>query len=627
MAPSITGSAPSSHEHGDPEKHPAATVDNEAHEFSDDSSSEHKQEGVKQAEAITAVFSKRMLIFMFILLYVVSFVDALAQSVGDSLAPYVTSSFGRHGLLTTASLIARIIGGVITLSISKIIDIWGRCEGFIFMVIVTVIGQVLKGVSTNVETYAAGYTLYWVGHIGMNYVITIMLADMTSLKNRLIIFGIQSTPHIATVFAGSRIAELFYTHAHLRWAFGAFAIILVAFSAPVCAVFIWSDRKARKQGLIQPRNSGRTAWESIKYYVVEFDAVGMFLTVFGFVLLLLPFSLSGYAPHGWKTGYIIAMIVLGVVLLTVFVLWEKYWAPVQFFPFKYLKDRTIMGACGLYGIMFLSILFHDVNLDISTNICLYIQDAYYGSYLQVVHGLSITTSNYVLNGLSLASYFIGPFVGILISKTGAVKWVAVGGIPFVVLGTVLLVEFRKPSTHVGLLVLFQILNGIGDGIWSPVGRLAVMASVPHQQVAVGLALFGLFGSIGSAVGNAIAGAIWNNVLPQKLEEFLPADLKVSILESSFLHSKIPHKIQSITDSGRQNQTSEIFGSIVVQQSFPFGTPERDAIVAAYGDVQRKLVIAGSAFLPLAILLIFIWKNINVKTLEATRGTQVKGTIF
>lgn len=66
---------------------------------------------------------------------------------------------------------------------------------------------------------------------------------------------------------------------------------------------------------------------------------------------------------------------------------------------------------------------------------------------------------------------------------------------------------------------------------------------------------------------------------------------------------------------------------MIQQSFPFGTPERDAIVAAYGDVQRKLVIAGSAFLPLAIVFIFIWKNINVRKLEATHGTQTKGTIF
>ncbi|KAI0478338.1 MFS general substrate transporter [Xylaria cf. heliscus] len=588
MTLTITRSTPSSREGNDPEKQrPAVAVDNEVHhELSDDASSQHKQEGVKQVEAITTVFSFKLLIIMFILLYLVSFVDALTQSVGDSLAPYLTSSFGRHGLLTTASLIARIIGGVISLTIAKVIDIWGRCEGFILMVLITVVGQILKAVSHDIETYATGYTLYWVGHIGMNYVITIMLADMTTLKNRLIMFGLHNTPGIATVFAGSKIADLFYHQAHLRWAYGAFAILLVAFAIPVCVVFIWSQRKATRQGLIQKQKNNRTAWQSVKYYFIEFDVVGMSLASFGFVLLLLPFSLTRYAPHGWKTGYIIAMFILGGLLLATFVLWEKYFAPVQFFPFKYLKDRTILGACGLYGIMFLSI---------------FCWDAYYGSYLQVVHGLSITTSNYVLNGLSLASNFIGPFVGLIVSRTGAVKWTAIAGIPFVVLGTVLLVEFRKPSTHVGLLVLFQILNGLGDGIWTPVGKLAVMASVPHQQVAVGVALYGLFGSIGSAIGNAVAGAIWNNVLPQKLEEFLPEDAK--------------------------NRTAEIFGSIVIQQSFPFGTPERDAIVAAYGDVQRKLVIAGSAFLPLAIIFIFIWKNINVKKLEARNGTQAKGTIF
>ncbi|KAI0184895.1 siderochrome-iron transporter MirB [Xylaria flabelliformis] len=587
MALSITRSTPSSQEGHDPEKqHTTVAVNNEAPDLSDDASSQHKQEGVKQVEAITTIFSKKLLITMFILLYLISFVDALTQSVGDSLAPYLTSSFGRHGLLTTASLVARIIGGVVALTIAKIIDIWGRCEGFILMVVITVIGQILKAVSHDIETYATGYTLYWVGHIGMNYVITIMLADMTTLKNRLIMFGLQNTPGIATVFAGSRIADLFYHQAHLRWAYGAFAILLVAFAIPVCVVFIWCQRKAFKQGLIQKQKSNRTVWQSVKHYFVEFDVVGMSLTSFGFVLLLLPFSLTGYAPHGWRTGYIIAMFILGGVLLATFVVWEKYFAPVQFFPFKHLKDRTILGACGVYGIMFLSI---------------FCWDAYYGSYLQVVHGLSITTSNYVLNGLSLASNFIGPFVGLLVSRTGSVKWTAIAGIPFVVLGTVLLVEFRKPSTHVGLLVLFQILNGIGDGIWTPVGQLAVMASVPHQQIAVGVALYGLFGSIGSAIGNAVAGAIWNNVLPQKLEEFLPGDVK--------------------------NRTAEIFGSIEVQQSFPFGTPERDAIVAAYGDVQRKLVIAGSAFLPLAVIFIFVWKNINVRKLEATHGTQTKGTIF
>lgn len=81
----------------------------------------------------------------------------------------------------------------------------------------------------------------------------------------------------------------------------------------------------------------------------------MFLTIFGWSLLLLPFSLVSRSPNGWKTGYIIAMIILGVVLLAAFAIWERYFAPVAYFPFKFLKDRTVLGACMLYGIMFLSI--------------------------------------------------------------------------------------------------------------------------------------------------------------------------------------------------------------------------------------------------------------------------------
>lgn len=67
MTHSIHGSPPSSHGE-DPEKHAAAVGDNEAHEINDDSdSTQHKQEGVKQVEAITTVFSKKLLIVMFIL--------------------------------------------------------------------------------------------------------------------------------------------------------------------------------------------------------------------------------------------------------------------------------------------------------------------------------------------------------------------------------------------------------------------------------------------------------------------------------------------------------------------------------------------------------------------------------
>lgn len=82
----------------------------------------------------------------------------------------------------------------------------------------------------------------------------------------------------------------------------------------------------------------------------------MVLTTAGWSLLLLPFNLVNTAPQGWKTGYIIAMIVLGVASLAAFVVWEKWFSPVPYFPFKFLRDRTVLGACLLYGLMFTSIL-------------------------------------------------------------------------------------------------------------------------------------------------------------------------------------------------------------------------------------------------------------------------------
>lgn len=146
------------------------------------------------------------------------------------------------------------------------------------MVALVVLGLILKAVSQNVETYAAAHTIYWAGHIGMGYIISIMLADMTTLRNRLILYGINSTPTIATVFAGSKIADLFYTYSTFRWAFGAFIIIFVAFAIPVALMFIWSKRKALRQGVMVPRVSNRTPWQSVKYYVVEFDGKSPYLS-------------------------------------------------------------------------------------------------------------------------------------------------------------------------------------------------------------------------------------------------------------------------------------------------------------------------------------------------------------
>lgn len=200
-----------------------------------------------------------------------SFIDQLQQSVQGNLQNFITSSFGQHGLLAATDIVAAILGGVCTLTIAKVIDIWGRCEGFVVMIVLMVVGMITKGVSQDVPTYAAGHTLYWIGHLGLGYIITIILADLTTLRNRLVLFGIQQTPIIATTFAGPKIADLFYTNVNFRWAFYAFSIILVFFAIPVAIVFVVSKRKAVRLGVFPVRPKDRTPLQSLKHYAIEFD--------------------------------------------------------------------------------------------------------------------------------------------------------------------------------------------------------------------------------------------------------------------------------------------------------------------------------------------------------------------
>ncbi|KAF7590827.1 hypothetical protein BBP40_002350 [Aspergillus hancockii] len=497
------------------------------------------QGGVERVRAITLVWSKQTMWLMFILLYLVSFVDLMLVSVQTALNPYITSSFGKHGLLTVVNVISTILGGSSKLTLAKIVDIWGRVEGYLCMLVVTIIGLTMKATCKNIETYVAAHTLYWVGHIGMLYVVDIMLADMTTLKNRMIMFGINGTPAIATTFVGPKVADLFYKNLNFRWAFGAFAIMSAGVSIPVIGVMLYMQRKAHKIGALEKKASGRTWWQSIVHYLIEFDVVGIILITAVFSLILLPFSIASHAPKGWASGYIIAMEVLGVLCMPVFYAWERYFSPVQFLPWKYLKEPTIIGSCLLYCVMFMS--------------C-FAWNSYFSSYLQVVHRLDITSANYVLNSFSLTSYIFSPIFGLLIRYTGEFKWTAFTGIPILLLGTALLIPFRQPNTHVGIITMTQILVGLGTCIFSVCGQLAIMAPVTHQEIAVVLAIWGLFGSIGAAVGSAIAGAIWNNIFPGEL------------------YRRLPEASKSIS--------ATIFGDMVKQMSYADGSPEREAIVGA-----------------------------------------------
>jgi MFS family permease len=233
-------------------------------------------------------------------------------------------------------------------------------------------------------------------------------------------FAFISSPYIATTWVGGPLATAFLNGPGWRWGFGTFAIVEPLMAMPLFVLFVLNYRKAKQAGLITPRNSGRTLWQSIKYYTIEFDLAGLLLIVSGLALFLLPFSLYSYQSEGWQSPMIICMIVFGGLLLIGFVLYERFVAPKTFIPIGLLTDRTVLGAFILSAIIFVQ---------------WYIWNNFFFSFLQVVNNLTITEASYIGNIYSIGSCFWALVVGAAIRGTGRFKWVALYfGLPITVMG-------------------------------------------------------------------------------------------------------------------------------------------------------------------------------------------------
>ncbi|KAJ8121320.1 hypothetical protein ONZ43_g2197 [Nemania bipapillata] len=568
---------PESKEAGSATERPAS-----ADQDDDDSINKDAQAGVQNIEAITKVWSTRDLYLAYVLIWIVYFVDSIQQGMGTLLTPYVTSAFQEHSLTATTNVAANIIGGVSKLALAKILDVWGRPQGYLLTVCFMVLGLVLMAACNNVQTYAAAQIFYWVGYNGVSYATTVFIADTSALKNRGLVLAYVSSPYIATVWITGPLAQSVLTTVGWRWGFGIFAIVTPVVCLPLYFLFAYNQRKAEKQGILVRQKSGRTVFQSIKHYFWEFDIICLILLSAGFTLFLLPFSIYSYQKYGWRDPLTISFIVVGIVLLGLAVAWEKYFSPVQYMPWELLKDRTVLGACVLAAVLFIEY---------------YIWTAYFTSFLQVVLRTTIWQTGYIGSIYSLGSCLFSIPVGLAIRRTGRFKWVALYfGVPVTILAIGLLIHFRHAGTNLGWIIFVEIIYAFAGGACVICEQVAIMAAAAHQHVAVVVAVEGMFASVGGGIGGTVAGAIWTGVFPQKLYQYLPAESKPDF--------------------------AAIYGDLAKQISYPVGSATHKAITMAYDDALKNMFIAATTITVLGLAGVIAWRDIRIKEFKQVKGTVI-----
>lgn len=300
----------------------------------------------------------------------------------------------------------------------------------------------------------------------------------------------------------------------------------------------------------------------------------------GLVVFLLPFNIHDEFAKGWGSAGFIAMLVVGVVLLILFALYERYFARVPFLPWNLVRSRTVLAAC---------------LIDVCYDVSYYSWASYYTSFLQVNCGVSIAVAGYINNIFDVVSGVWLFAVGYMIHRTCRYRWLLYWILPLYILGVGLMIHFRKPDQSVGYLVMCQIFMAFSGGALIIVMQVAVLASSDHNNAAGALAFLNVFGNIGAAVGGSISSAVWQSSFPQALAKYLPADVLPDL--------------------------DTIYEDLTTQLSYEKGSAARYAIEVSYAVAQRNMLIAGTSIMAIAFVCTIVMRDIKLDR------EQTKGVLF
>ncbi|KAF2258016.1 hypothetical protein CC78DRAFT_597067 [Lojkania enalia] len=153
--------------------------------------------------------------------------------------------------------------------------------------------MILMSACNNVKAYAVVQVFYTVGSFGLQYALSVFIADASILRKRRLIQAIYhfvESDHLLVGWPDIRLGR--------RWAPGMFTILIPAITLPLYGLLLKNFLKAKKLGLVHKRKSNHNFEQSASRYYREFNAVSLGLIPAGVALFFLPFNLYTLQAHG-----------------------------------------------------------------------------------------------------------------------------------------------------------------------------------------------------------------------------------------------------------------------------------------------------------------------------------------
>ncbi|KAH8677799.1 major facilitator superfamily domain-containing protein [Xylariales sp. PMI_506] len=355
-------------------------------------------------------------------------------------------------------------------------DVFGRKSALHVAFLFFAVGSLVFALSRSMSGVIGGRVLQGLGGAGLSVLDEIVVADMTTLKERSLYLGLMVIPIAGGSILGPTVGALLAEFAGWRW-IGWINLPLLGVAYPLMLFCL----------RLRPLQT------SFKSKMKQLDFIGMALFATGSAVFALSLSWAGalYPWNSWKT---ILPLVIGFLALVGFAIYERLPA-VPLMPYRLVSSRTAATTlCGafIHGMVLYSILF-------------YLPIFFQAVTLETVIGSALT-----LLPTSFGCVLAAGAVTVVVSYTGTYRstiwfsWVVLT----VGLGLLsLLSEHSSMAMRAGLPVVWAV--GIGPLL--RILHIAMQASVADvDDTAAAIGIMVTFRLLGGLFGLAIGATMFSS---------------------------------------------------------------------------------------------------------------------
>ncbi len=379
---------------------------------------------------------------------------------------------------------------------TTISDVVGRKAPLYASIFFFAVGSIVFALANSMSIVILGRVLQGLGGGGLDVLQEIILADITSLKERPLYLGLLAIPMAVGTVLGPITGALFSEFASWRW-IGWANLPLVA-TAFLLAVFCLRLKSIDL---------------SFRSKLRRLDWVGMLLFAVGSTGVTLPLSWAG-AMYPWSSWRTITPLVIGILMLVAFGFYERRPAE-PLFPYRIFNNTTAvvtLAGAFIHGMVMFTLL------------------QYLPLFFQAVLRESPLGSAVLTLQMSLFVVFFSGVSAAAVEYTRKYRWII--WVAWILTGCgVGLWAHGSPTTSRVEIAMIQIVGGIGIGSMFMILAIPIQASVASADdagLAVGIMVaFRLFGAL---VGLSVGSTIFSSVFAESIMAIGPLPEALAFLE-------------------------------------------------------------------------------------------------